>query len=100
MSTFMPTFIQLSYLIASSCFILGLRYLGSPVTARRGNFLAAVGMFIAIVVTLLDKGVLNYEIIFVGIIIGSIIGIVSARLVKMTAMPQMVGLFNGFGGAA
>lgn len=100
MSTYIPTLIQLSYLVASSCFILGLRYLGSPQTARRGNGLASIGMLIAIVVTLLDKSVLNYEMIFVGMILGSIIGAFSARLVKMTAMPQMVGLFNGFGGIA
>ena len=96
----MITIIQLCYIIAASLFIIGLAYLSSPATARKGNFIASLGMFIAIVATLIDKNVLNYDMIFVGIIIGSLIGAASARMVKMTAMPQMVGLFNGFGGAA
>jgi len=100
MNSFSITLIQLSYLLASALFIIGLRDLGSPKTARRGNFLAAVAMFIAIVMTLLDKAVLNYEMILLGIIIGSLIGTVLAQMIKMTAMPQMVGLLNGFGGGA
>ncbi len=94
------TFIEISYLIAASLFIIGLKYLNSPATARKGNLIASIGMLIAIVTTLLDRGVLNYEMIFIAMIIGSLIGAVTARLVKMTAMPQMVGLFNGFGGGA
>lgn len=100
MSDFLPTGIQLSYLTASALFILGLKKLGSPATARRGNLLAAIGMLIAIVATLLDQGVLNYEMILVGILIGSALGVVMAQKVEMTSMPQMVGLLNGFGGAA
>ncbi len=100
MSDFLPTSIQLSYLVASCLFILGLKELGSPATARRGNLLAAIGMLIAIVATLLDQKVLNYSMILVGILIGSLIGTVMAQKVEMTAMPQMVGLLNGFGGAA
>ena len=96
----MITFIQLCYIVAASLFIIGLAYLSSPATARKGNLIASIGMLLAIIATLLDRNVLNYDMILVGIIIGSIIGATSARMVKMTAMPQMVGLFNGFGGAA
>lgn len=100
MSDLIPTGIQLSYLVASSLFFVGLKQLSSPATARNGNLLASVGMLLAIVATLLDRQVLNYEMILLGIAIGSAIGVVSAQKVEMTAMPQMVGLFNGFGGAA
>ena len=100
MSDFLPTSIQLSYLVASALFIVGLKQLGSPATARRGNLIGAIGMLIAVVATLLDQKVLNYEMIAVGIAIGSAIGAIMAYKVKMTSMPQMVGLLNGFGGAA
>ncbi|MCL2931573.1 MAG: NAD(P)(+) transhydrogenase (Re/Si-specific) subunit beta [Trichodesmium sp. MAG_R03] len=100
MTDFIPTGIQLSYLVAVSLFFVGLKNLGSPATARNGNLLASVGMLIAIVATLLEKEVLNYEMILLGIVIGSIIGAIAAYKVEMTAMPQMVGLFNGLGGAA
>lgn len=94
------TGIELAYLLAASLFIFGLKRLGSPATARQGNTLAAVGMLIAIVATLLNQSVLNYSTILVGIIIGSIVGAIAAQKVAMTAMPQMVGIFNGLGGAA
>jgi H+-translocating NAD(P) transhydrogenase subunit beta len=100
MTEFLPVGIQLSYLVASCLFIIGLKELGSPATARRGNAIAAIGMLIAIAATLLNQGVLNYEMILVGIVIGSLIGTVLAQRVEMTAMPQMVGLLNGLGGAA
>ena len=100
MSDFLPTGIQLTYLVAASLFILGLKKLGSPATARQGNLWAAVGMLLAIVGTLLDKQVLNYEMILLGLVIGSLIGTVMAQRVQMTEMPQMVGLLNGLGGAA
>jgi H+-translocating NAD(P) transhydrogenase subunit beta len=100
MSDFLPTSIQLSYLVASALFIIGLKQLGSPATARQGNLLGAIGMLIAVVATLLDQKVLNYEMIAVGIAIGSAIGAIMAYKVEMTSMPQMVGLLNGFGGAA
>jgi H+-translocating NAD(P) transhydrogenase subunit beta len=100
MTEFLPVGIQLSYLVASCLFIVGLKELGSPATARRGNVIAAIGMLIAIAATLLNEGVLNYEMILVGIVIGSLLGTVMAQRVEMTAMPQMVGLLNGFGGAA
>lgn len=100
MNTFMPTGIQLTYLVAASLFIFGLKKLGSPATARNGNVIAAVGMLLAVVATLLDQHVLNYEMILVGLVIGSIIGAVAAYKVQMTQMPQMVGLLNGLGGAS
>ncbi|MBW4682245.1 MAG: NAD(P)(+) transhydrogenase (Re/Si-specific) subunit beta [Microcoleus vaginatus WJT46-NPBG5] len=100
MSDFLPSGIQLSYLVAASLFIVGLKQLGSPATARQGNVLAAVGMLIAIGATLLEQSVLNYEMILVGIIIGSILGVIMAKSVAMTDMPQMVGILNGLGGAA
>ena len=93
-------FINSAYLAASVLFILGIRGLSHPRTARRGNELAAVGMLIAVVATLLHPDVHNYGLIIVGIAIGTVIGAVSARAVKMTAMPQMVALFNGVGGGA
>ncbi len=100
MSDFLPSGIQLSYLLAASLFILGLKQLSSPATARQGNVIAAAGMLIAIVATLLERQVVSYQLILVGIIVGSILGTIMAKKVAMTAMPQMVGLLNGFGGAA
>jgi NAD(P) transhydrogenase subunit beta len=95
-----PDFIDACYIVASVLFILGIRGLSHPSTARRGNRLASVGMLIAVVATLLDRDIHNYGFIVVGIAIGATIGTVSARAVKMTAMPQMVALFNGVGGGA
>jgi NAD(P) transhydrogenase subunit beta len=92
--------IRLAYLIAAIMFILGLRYLSGPRTARRGNVVAAVGMAIAIVATLADDRVVSYGWIAAGVALGAVIGAVSAQRVRMTAMPQMVALFNGVGGGA
>ncbi|OHY32576.1 NAD synthetase [Cylindrospermopsis raciborskii CS-508] len=100
MTSFIPTSIQLTYLLAASLFIFGLKKLGSPATARNGNVIAAGGMLLAVVATLLDQKVLNYEMILVGLVIGSIIGVIAAYKVQMTEMPQMVGLLNGLGGAS
>jgi NAD(P) transhydrogenase subunit beta len=100
MTDFLPTGIELSYLVAASLFILGLKKLGSPATARQGNVVAAVGMLLAIVATLLDRQVLNYQMILLGLVIGSVLGAIAAYKVEMTDMPQMVGLLNGLGGAA
>jgi NAD(P) transhydrogenase subunit beta len=100
MTDFLPTGIELSYLVAASLFILGLKKLGSPATARQGNLWAAVGMLLAVVATLLDRQVLNYQMILVGLLIGSVLGAIAAYKVEMTDMPQMVGLLNGLGGAA
>ncbi len=96
----MNVIIEISYLISSIFFIFGIKKLGSPKTARKGNLYASIGMLIAIVVTLFDRNVLTYEWIIIGMIIGSAIGAVFALKVKMTGMPQMVGLLNGFGGGA
>jgi NAD(P) transhydrogenase subunit beta len=91
---------NLLYLITIICFVLALRFLSSPTTARRGNWVGATGMVIAIAVTLAQPGVtIGWEIILGGAI-GAVFGAVGARRVKMTAMPQMVALFNGVGGGA
>ncbi len=95
-----PDFIRVLYLIAFALFIFGLRLLNHPRTARRGNMLAAVGMAVAVVATLLYPFVGDYLLIALGIAIGTAIGVPAARSVKMTAMPQMVALFNGVGGGA
>jgi NAD(P) transhydrogenase subunit beta len=92
--------IAYSYLVAAALFILGLKRLGSPATARSGNLLAAIGMLVAVSITLLDKDILRYELIVIGVAIGSLLGAILARTIKMTAMPQMVAIFNGVGGAA
>ena len=92
--------VNLSYVAAAVLFIFGLKMLGSPATARKGNLVSAVGMFIAVVVTLLDQSIIDYKWIAVGVAVGGIIGAVVARSVAMTSMPEMVALFNGFGGIA
>ncbi|HEU5277790.1 MAG TPA: NAD(P)(+) transhydrogenase (Re/Si-specific) subunit beta [Gaiellaceae bacterium] len=91
---------NLLYLLTIVTFILALRFLSNPATARRGNQIGAVGMLVAIVVTFFQKGVDSYWEIFVGMLIGGVFGAVAARRVRMTAMPQMVALFNGVGGGA
>ncbi len=88
------------YLIAASLFILGIKKLSSPKTARFGNFLAMLGMFTAVVVTLFDKQILDFSFIIAGVIIGAFFGTIAAKRVEMTNMPQMVALFNSFGGGA
>lgn len=96
----MSAFIQLSYLIASILFILGIKRLGKTSEARSGNILSAVGMLIAIVATLIQVQLLTIPEILVCIVIGTAIGIYVAYKVEMTQMPEMVALFNGFGGLA
>jgi NAD(P) transhydrogenase subunit beta len=92
--------INLLYIVAFSMFIIGLRMLRGPRTAVRGNQIAAVGMAIAVVATLLTPGVGDWILIVIGVAIGTAVGVPAARSVKMTAMPQMVALFNGVGGGA
>ena len=92
--------INLTYLIASVLFIIGLKGLGHPRTAVRGNLLGAVGMFLAIVVTLIDRRVVTFEMIIAGVVVGTLIGVILAVKIQMTGMPQLVALFNGFGGGA
>ena len=91
---------NLFYLISAICFILGLKRLSHPKTARSGNFLAALGMLIAIAATLASSNVLDLKLIAIGVGIGSVIGLLFATRVQMTEMPQMVAIFNGLGGAA
>ena len=92
--------VELSYLFSSVLFVVGLRRLQSPATARGGNRLAALAMLIAIVATLIENQVLSWTGIVAGMVVGSLIGGLAARTVKMTDMPQLVGIFNGFGGGA
>ena len=92
--------IQLLYIVAFSFFIVGLHMLRGPRTAVRGNQIAAVGMAIAVIATLLTPGVGDWGLIVLGLVIGTAVGVPAARSVKMTAMPQMVALFNGVGGGA
>jgi NAD(P) transhydrogenase subunit beta len=92
--------IGLLYLATIVCFILALRFLSSPRHARRGNWVGGAGMLIAIGTTLLLDGIGNWALIVVAGVIGAAVGVVGARKVKMTAMPQMVALFNGVGGGA
>jgi NAD(P) transhydrogenase subunit beta len=94
------TTINLAYLVASVGLIIGIKRLSSPATARSGNVIAAIGMAIAIVFTLLSPQIDSYWLIAAGVAVGTVIGVASARMVKMTAMPQMVALFNGVGGGA
>src|SRR5438874_7995438 len=91
---------DLAYLATIVAFILALRFLSHPATARRGNWIGAVGMLIAIGVTFAQRQIDSVWEILVGMAVGGTFGAVAARKVKMTAMPQMVALFNGVGGGA
>ena len=91
---------NLSYIVSAALFIFGLKMLGSPATARRGNMFSSLGMLIAVVAGLTAEGIVSYEYIAVGMVLGAINGALAARLVGMTSMPEMVALFNGSGGAA
>ena len=95
-----PDVIGLLYLVAIVCFILALRFLSSPKHARRGNWVGGLGMLVAIGTTLALEGIGNWGLLAVAAAIGTAAGLIGARTVKMTAMPQMVALFNGVGGGA
>jgi NAD(P) transhydrogenase subunit beta len=95
-----PSIERLVYLVAAVLFITGLQQLQSPATARKGNAVSGIGMLIAIAVTLLELEILSPAALLGGFLVGSAAGWVMARRVKMTAMPQMVALLNGFGGGA
>jgi len=95
-----PSFIQFAYLAAAICFILGLKRLSSPATARSGNQVAAVGMAVAVLATLLLPGIKQQGLIWAALVMGSIVGAIGARRVQITDMPQMVALLNGLGGGA
>lgn len=93
-------FAEMIYLIAALLFVIGLQRMGKPNTARMGNLLSSLGMLLAIIATLLKYNVIDWSYIIIGMVIGSVIGATMARIVKMTEMPQMVALLNGFGGLA
>jgi len=95
-----PDVIGLFYLVAIVCFILALRFLSSPKHARRGNWVGGLGMLVAIGTKLALEGIGNWGLLAVAAAIGTAAGLIGARTVKMTAMPQMVALFNGVGGGA
>jgi NAD(P) transhydrogenase subunit beta len=95
-----PNFLDVLYIIAFGLFIQGLRGLSGPTSAVRGNRIAAVGMAIAVIATLLAPDEGNWGLIALGVALGTAVGVPAARQVKMTAMPQMVALFNGVGGGA
>jgi len=95
-----PGVVGLLYLVTIVCFVVALRFLSSPKHARKGNWIGGVGMLVAIGTTLLLDGIGNWALIVVGGLIGSVVGVVGARTVRMTAMPQMVAIFNGVGGGA
>ena len=92
--------INLTYLVASVMFVVGLKGLTHPRTAVRGNLTGAIGMLLAVAVTLIDHRIISYEWIIAGVVVGGVIGLAFAIKIQMTAMPQMVALFNGFGGIA
>ena len=96
----MSLVIGFAYVISAALFIFGLKLLGSPATARRGNTYSSIGMLIAIVVTLLDQNIIDFRYIAVAMILGGAVGAFAARKVEMTGMPELVALFNGFGGIA
>lgn len=93
-------FINLAYIVSSILFAFGLKFLGSPVTARRGNLLSAAGMLLAVLVTLLSKEIISFQWILLGIVLGSTAGVFVAFRAAMTQMPEMVALLHGCGGLA
>ena len=92
--------INIWYVISAALFIFGLKQLGSPATAVRGNILSSLGMLIAVVVTLFNAQIISFQWIAIAALIGAIIGSVVAQKIEMTSMPEMVALFNGSGGIA
>lgn len=92
--------INFSYVIAAALFIFGLKLLGHPSSARKGNLLSGLAMLLAIVMTLLDRSIVSFEWIAIAMFAGAIVGFFAARLVAMTSMPEMVSLLNGIGGLA
>ena len=92
--------INATYVVSAMLFILGLKLLGHPSSARKGNLLSSVAMLLAIAVTLLDNSIISFEWILIAITAGSVVGLLLARLVVMTKMPELVSLLNGVGGLA
>ena len=93
-------FINIIYVISAALFIYGLKLLGHPSTARKGNRLSAIAMLIAIIVTLLDQHIVSYSWIIISVLAGSAVGVYVSKKVEMTGMPELVSLFNGVGGLA
>lgn len=96
----MSILINFSYVISATLFIFGLKLLGHPASARKGNLVSAIGMLLAIVVTLLDQSIISFHWMAIAMVAGAVVGVFAARLVAMTAMPEMVSLLNGIGGLA
>jgi len=99
MTDYTQSLINFGYIVASILFIVGIKMLSKPQHARKGNLVSALGMLVAVTAVLFEC-CLSFEWVIVGLVIGSLIGVISARVVKMTAMPQMVAVLNGFGGIA
>ena len=101
-----PQIINIAYIVSAVIFILGIKMLGKAESARKGNILSSVGMLVAVVFTLFDHKILDasdkitWVILAAGLLLGAVIGLVAAKKVKMTSMPEMVALLNGFGGLA
>jgi len=95
-----PDVVGLLYLVTIVCFVVALKFLSSPKHARKGNWVGGAGMLVAIGTTLALEGIENWGLIVAGLAIGTVVGVVGARTVRMTAMPQMVAIFNGVGGGA
>ena len=101
-----PQIINIAYIVSAVIFILGIKMLGKAESARKGNILSSVGMLVAVVFTLFDHKILDasdkitWVILAAGLLLGAVIGLVVAKKVKMTSMPEMVALLNGFGGLA
>ena len=93
-------YIDFFYLISAVLFIVGLKQMASPRTALQGNMLGSAAMLIAIVVTLLDRRIISFEVIIAGLVVGALVGAIMAYKTPVTAMPQVVAIFNGFGGGA
>lgn len=96
----MSNLVAVGYLVAAVLFVFGLKGLGRPRTAVRGNQLGALGMLVAVVVTLTDNSIVSFGWIVAGAVLGAVIGVIAATRVQMTSMPELVAIFNGFGGAA
>lgn len=92
--------INIVYIISAFLFIIGLKRLGSPISARKGNLFSSLGMLLAVLATLFSEGILDYKWIGLGLFLGTLIGFISARSIAMTSMPEMVALLNGFGGVS
>ena len=92
--------INIWYVVAAALFVFGLKQLGSPATAVRGNMLSSLGMLIAVAATLFNAQIVSFQWIFIAAVLGGLVGAIVAQKIAMTSMPEMVALFNGSGGIA